>query len=242
MCLMMLHTLRPKNKQTFTLAIFCILMASCADLQRERAGTPVALQPVPVSATYSDGELVRRAETDRLSALEREVERLKMDLERAEDALIAVESKLRTGHSRAAAVSALAEAHMQLNRASRVAPWQSKTISEARDKLKIAQKHIDEGYFGTAVFFVYRANRMVEDLRYEASIIENSTQAMFINRPKVNLRSGPSTHTEVLRILVEGTPVVKEKQMKEWVLVRTLGGAVGWIHRTLLTSKAGYKA
>lgn len=250
MIYVMLRTLRQSssNKVALACAILCILIMGCAELQPKSAASTATARnkpddlPIPVAgATDVETEWIRRAEIERVHALEREVERLKIDLLRAENALIAVESKLRRGHSRAAAVSALAEAQMQLSKASRVAPWRSETINEAREKLEIAQNHIDEEYFGAAVFFVYRANRIVEDLNYEANIVDNSTQAMFVNRPKVNLRSGPSTNGDILRILVQGTPVVREKQRGEWVLVRTLTGVVGWMHRSLLTSKARYK-
>lgn len=220
-------------------------LAACAELQPKRPASSVShepdVMPVPESTTSSDIDLMRRTETNRIQTLEREVERLRIDLIRAEDALIAVESKLRSGHSRAAAVSALAEAQIRLNKASRIAPWRQDTISEAKGKLTIAQRHINEEYFGTAVFFVYRANRIVENLNYEANMVKATEQAMFINRPRVNLRSGPSTNEDVLLVLNQGTPVVMERDNGEWILVRTLAGSVGWVHRSLLTSKARYR-
>ena len=181
----------------------CAVLIGCADLLSQATSpstgpvqdaekvtlTEPQTPPVPDIGT----ELYHRADAERVQALEREVERLKTDLIRAEDALITVESRLRSGHSRANAVSSLAEAQMQLNKASEIAPWRSDIIKDARDKLDIAQKHIDNEYFGAAVFFVYRANRIVEELNYEASIVGKTSEVMFINRPRVNLRAGPST-------------------------------------------------
>ena len=244
----MLHTLSQFSRRRVVLVLLCSLGAGCAQFQPKAEITAPQGQnspdvlPIPAAVIDSEAELIRRAEIERVHSLEREVERLKMDLLRAEDALIVVESKLRSGHSRAAVVSALAEAQLQLNKVSQIAPWRPDTISQAQDKLEMAQKHIDEEYFGAAVFFVYRANRIVEDLNYEANIVDSSTQVMFVNRPKVNLRSGASTQEEIIQVLVQGTPVVREKQKGDWVLIRTLAGAVGWIHRSLLTSKARYKA
>lgn len=249
-----LRSLRQSGNMRLAAVLLCALIVSCAELQ-PKTSSPVTtgqnkpdVLPIPTTTVKdsklvkdSESDLIRRAEIEHVHTLEREVARLKMDLVRAENTLIAVESKLRSGYSRATAVSALAEAQIQLNKASRVAPWRLETIGEARDKLDIAQKHIDEEYFGAAVFFVYRANRIVEDLNYEANIVDNSAQAMFINRPKVNLRSGPSTSEDIVKILVQGTPVVREKQKGEWFLVRTLTGTVGWVHRSLLTSKGRYK-
>ena len=65
---------------------------------------------------------------------------------------------------------------------------------------------------------------------------------MFINRPRVNMRAGPSTDGEILTVLVRGTPVVREKKMNEWFLVRTFTGILGWVHYTLVTSKERFKA
>ena len=228
------------------------MISGCADLpwtnssvdpeptqyvQEEPLGssTPTLVHP-------SDVELLRRADRERVQALEREVERLKIDLGRAEDALIGIETELQSGHSRANAVSSLAEAQMQLNKATKVAPWRAEVINEARDKLDIAQKHIDNEYFGAAVFFVYRASRIVEELNHEADIVDKTSQVMFINRPRVNLRAGPSTENEIITILARGPPVVKEKKTNKWFLVRTLTGIVGWVHFELVTSKERYKA
>ncbi|MDJ0956435.1 MAG: SH3 domain-containing protein [Arenicellales bacterium] len=245
------YRLRWPNPTLLVILLSCGLIAGCAELQWGNPGAnpepaqhveeaqPAPSTPIPAPVEI---ELLRRAEIERVRALEREVERLKIDLERAEDALVGVETELRSGHSRANAVSSLAEAQMQLNKAARTAPWRAETISEARDKLDIAQKHIDNEYFGAAVFFVYRASRIVEELNHEADIVGNTSQVMFINRPRVNLRSGPSKTDEILTILVRGTPVVKEKKMDEWFLVRTLTGIVGWVHYELVTSKERYKA
>ena len=239
------------NRSLITIAS-CVVLTSCAEVRslvpspttapaqdvEEIPLTEPKVPPVPDVET----ELYHRADAERVQALEREVERLKADLVRAEDALITVESRLRSGHSRANAVSSLAEAQMQLNKASETAPWRPDIIEDARDKLDIAQKHIDNEYFGAAVFFVYRANRIVEELNYEASIVDKTSEVMFINRPRVNLRAGPSTDKEILTVLVRGTPVVREKKRDEWMLVRTLTGIVGWVHRSLVTSRERYKA
>lgn len=226
-------------------AASCVLIASCAEMQSKGPNSSASMQDVgeaPINATQTmpipdiETEIFDRADADRVQALEREVERLKMDLVRAEDALTL------SDYSRANAVSSLAEAQMQLNRAAEVAPWRLETIKQARDKLETAQKHIDSEYFGAAAFFVYRANRIVEELNYEASIVDKTSQVMFVNRPRVNLRAGPSTDANILTILVRGTPVVREKKKDEWMLVRTLTGIAGWVHYSLVTSKERYRA
>ena len=208
----------------------CLLLASCGAVPPKPspdAGQPPEIEP----------DVVQRMDDKRIQALEREVKRLKTDLLRAEHALVAVESRLESSYSRANAVSSLAEAQMQLNKASRVAPWRSRKIEQARDKLAVAQKHIDNEYFGAAMFFVYRANRIVEELNHEARIVEATPEAMFINGTRVNIRSGPSTDDEILAVLGQGTPVIRETHQDNWVLVRTLTGMLGWVHESLVTNK-----
>lgn len=225
-----------------TAVTVCALVAGCAVTQPETQpeAEPEA-EPVVKAApevAEAESEAARRADEERIRALEREVERLKMDLVRAEDTLVAVESRLESGHSRANAVSSLAEAQMQLNKTSDAAPWRPQEIDRARGKLDIAQKHIDDEYFGAAMFFIYRANRIIEQLNYEFGIVEASPQAMFVNRPRINLRSRPSIEDEILAVLTEGTPVIREERQGSWILVHTLNGLVGWVHQSLVTGKS----
>jgi len=211
------------------------------------SGVPAGPEPVQsTEATDSEnedkvsdsrGKLARRADEERINALERQVERLKMDLVRAENTLVAVESRLKSSHSRATAVSSLAEAQIQLNRTSEAAPWRTQEVERVRSKLDIAQKHIDNEYFGAAMFFIYRANRIMEQLDYEAGLVESTPNTMFVSRPRVNLRAEPSIDHEVLAVLGQGTPVVRETREGRWILVHTLDGLVGWIHNSLIDGK-----
>lgn len=216
--------------------LLCIFLAACATPPEKPS--PRVKKKTPQTQT----EIIREADEERVQALEREVERLRADLTRAEDALVTVESRLQSSYSRANAVSSLAEAQMKLNKASDIAPWRSRKIEEAHDKLDIAQKQIDNEYFGAAMFFIYRANRIIEELNYEANMVQTTPQAMFINRPKVNLRAGPSTDTKVLTVLDNGTPVIRETRQGDWILVRTLTGFVGWVYHSLVTSKERYES
>ncbi|MFZ0487250.1 MAG: SH3 domain-containing protein [Arenicellales bacterium] len=216
-------------------AVLCASLAACAEAP---AKPPSQTDEEPPAV---EAEFVHKADEERVRALEREVDRLKADLVRAEDALVTVESRLQSSYSRANTVSSLAEAHMQLNKASGIAPWQSHKIEEAQHKLDIAQKQIDNEYFGAAMFFIYRANRIVEELNYEVKLVETTPQTMFINRPRVNLRSGPSTEDEVLTVLAKGAPVIRETRQDDWILIRTLTGFVGWVYHSLVTSKERYK-
>ncbi len=122
---------------------------------------------VPISP-----EIYRRADHDRAERLEAQVQRLRGDLKQAEEALVQIESGLRGDHSRAAAVSCLAEARIELDE---------------------ADAQIQQGNYGAAVFFVYRARRIARSLTAEARQLARTPAARVVRGARVNLRDGPST-------------------------------------------------
>jgi hypothetical protein len=186
-------------------------------------------------ADVIEQQVYRRVESDRAARLARQVDQLSADLAEAEAALVRAESGLRGKHSRADAVSSLSEARIQVERAADLAPWRPTVVAEARLKLADAGRQIDAGHFGAALFFVYRAQRLAGELEAEAEQVERTPNARFIAGRRVNLRAGPSTGEPVLRTLEAGTPVFPESRQRPWVLVRTSGGAVGWVHGGLLS-------
>jgi len=209
--------------------ILAIAQLGCANLPSE---------PTLVCETRDDAiqkQVVLRVESDRAERFARQVEQLSADLAEAEDALVRAESGLRGSHSRADAVSSLAEARIQVARAAAQTPWRPALISEARAKLEDAGRQIEAGHFGAALFFVYRAERLADDLETESDKIRRTPGARFVTGRRVNLRAGPSTNEPVLGILDGGTPVFPESRKQPWVLVRTAGGSVGWVHGTLLS-------
>jgi hypothetical protein len=213
--------------------IFAVLAACPAFL------LPVGCQLLPYRFRPGSGQQIsadvyRRAESERAERLQREVERLRADLQQAEGALVAAESGLLGNHSRADAVSSLAEVRIQVERAAQGAPWRSREIDEARQKLEEADRLVQEGHFGAALFFVYRARRMADQLQAEAREVAAAPGARFVRAGRVNLRAGPSTDEPVLSVLSAGTPVFPEQDRDGWVLVRTAAGPVGWVHHSLL--------
>ncbi len=182
----------------------------------------------------AQAELFRRAETERAEQLSVEIERLKADLRAAETALVEVESGLSGNNSRADAVSSLAVTRIQVERAASRAPWRVSAIADARQKLEEAERQVDEGRFGAALFFVYRARRVAEGVLDEVAQIVGAGNARLIRADRVNLRSGPSTGQRVLAVLTAGTPVIPQANQGDWTLVQVMGGPAGWIHRSLL--------
>lgn len=181
-----------------------------------------------------DLEVYRRAEARRIESLERKIERLHADLNEAEAALVAAESGLRGPHIRADAVSALAQARIEVERSARRAPWRSREVREARSKLDEAERQLAEGHIGSAIFFASRASRIATTLLGEARRVAAAPNKRFVRARRANLRAGPSTGAAVRAVLERGQPLFPERQEEEWLLVRTPLGSVGWIHGSLV--------
>ena len=181
-----------------------------------------------------DAEVYRRAESERTSLFEREVERLRADIAAAEQELVAVESGLRGSNSRADAVSALAEARIQVDRARKRAPWRASRVKEAEKKLEEADRLVAAENFGSAIFFSSRAERIAKNILEEAKMAESMPGARTVSGRRVNLRDGPSTQHAVLAVLLLGMPVFPEREEGDWLLLRTADGSVGWVHRALI--------
>ena len=208
-------------------AAAALCASACAPLPRPAPPPP----PAP-AATEPDPEVYRRADAARLKLLELEIDRLRADLRAAEDSLVAVESGLQRGRSRTEAVSMLAEARIQVERAAKRAPWRADTSAEARAKLEQAQQQLGAGNVESAVFFVARASRMAAAMLSEASRVGPEARVVKVRRAK--LRAAPSQESEVLGVLTARLPVLPELEVGEWVLVRTVVGQVGWVHASLI--------
>jgi hypothetical protein len=186
----------------------------------------------------SEVEVYLRAELERSEFYAREVERLRADLAQAEESIVAMESGLRGFQSRADAVSALAEARIALDRVSPSVPWRANEVLEAQDKLAEANRQLDAGHVGSAVFFASRARRITEALRAEVRQVAAWSEKRLIGPERVNLRTGPSVEYRVVVVLLSQTPVFPERTHADWTLVRTPTGQVGWVHGDLLRPSA----
>jgi hypothetical protein len=190
--------------------------------------------PTPSIVNVEQALLFREAETERAAQLMQEISRLQADLEKAESALVEAESGLAGTHTRADAVSSLATTRIQILRAESRAPWRSREIADARRKLEEAERQVDEGRFGAALFFVYRARRVADSILDEAEIVARRGGARLIRATRVNLRAGPSIDETILSVLTRGTPVFPQADEGEWLLVQVSSGPSGWIHRRLV--------
>lgn len=198
------------------------------------ASPPPPEPDVLPSPPLEDIAIYHRAESERAERLEIEVKRLRADLRQAEEALVNVESGLRGNHNRANAVSAMAEVRISTNKAAERAPWRAAEIEEARVKLREAERQVQQGNAGAALFFVYRARRIAELALLEADAVNGQNHTRFIGDRTVNLREGPTTRHRVVDVLQPKTPVFLEREEKQWVLVRVISGPAGWVHKDLL--------
>lgn len=205
-----------------------LLLSACAGL------LPSKSEQDPASTAQTKARVCQMAEQERTAHLEREVTRLRADLRQAEQAMVAIESGLRGVHSRADAVSSIAEARIAVERASQSVPWRPAQVREAHAKLEEAERQLEAGHSGSAVFFASRARRIAETLSEEAEQLARHAATRFVRARRVNLRSGPSTDAPVIGVLDESTPVFLERTEDDWVLVRTTAGPVGWVHSSLL--------
>ena len=213
-------------------------VAACVGLTTGCAGLP-PLSPEKVvvedpNADTIDPAVYARAQAERNEFFEREVERLRADLQQAEESIVALESGLRDPRSRADAVSAVAEARIALDRVRENVPWRTHRVNEAETKLAEANRHLEAGNVGAAVFFASRTQRITDTLRAEAKQVALWDERRVIGKARVNLRSGPSPKHHVIEVLPQKTPVFPERRFQKWTLVRTPDGRVGWVHASLL--------
>lgn len=213
-----------RRRDTGVGRIAALALAACLPLACQTAAPP----------EHADAAIYRRAEAERVAYLEREVARLRADLEQAEKTMTWLESDLRAAKTRAEAVSATAEARVMLERARAAAPWRSAECEDAAAKLAEAERLLQQEHVGAAIFFASRARRIAEDAVAEARSLEGSRQALFVSSERVNLREGPSTGSAVVTVLGASTPVFPERRNGAWVLVRTQSGRVGWVYASLL--------
>jgi hypothetical protein len=194
-------------------------------------------EPSEVPARDRDAAIYREAQDARTESLEREVARLQADLAQAEEEMVTIESGLRGEHSRADAVSTVADVRIAVERAARLAPWRADDLEQARLKLAEAERQLRAGHSGSALFFASRADRIAVALREEAEEVARFPGARFIGATRANLRSGPSTGNHIVSVLRKSTPVLPERSEGSWLLVRTPSGPVGWVHDSVLVAR-----
>ncbi len=204
----------------------------------EKASIPVTPEPeaqVAARATDHDRDTYRTINRYRAAKLARDARRLQDALERAEQALTADGSSV--GYTSADAISALAEAQVQVQGEAAQVPWRRREFSQVKEHLATAKRHIDERNYSAAMYFVYRANQTMEEIREEARLVRGNPAVLYVKGKRVNMRAGPSTDEPVITVIPRNDPVLLEQKSELWRLVRTPGGYLGWIYAPLLVTK-----
>jgi len=182
-------------------------------------------------------EVYRRADADRVHLLEREIERLRADLKDAEAALVELESGLRNTHTQAEAVSSIAEARIQVDRAAAQVPWRTDLITEAGEKLDEADRQLADGRVAAAVFFATRASRIAANVLTEGQRADHNPAAQYVRSARAKLRTEPKPDAKVVSVLPSGLPIFPEESRGDWLLVRTPSGQVGWVNASLVRGR-----
>jgi hypothetical protein len=210
------------------------LALGCAGIQRPTVLAPPRTPEPSEVVEAIEPAVYERAQAERNEFFEREVERLRADLLQAEESIVALESGFRARHTRADAVSAVAEARIALDRVRERVPWRTERVEEAYAKLEEADRQLEAGHLGATIFFASRAARITDTLRHEARQVALWDARRVIRVARVNLRSGPSQESSIVQVLDRDTPVYPERPVAKWLLVRTPDGRVGWVHASLL--------
>ncbi len=123
-------------------ASFGLALGGCTTL----SSAPPASQECLLAETWASFEVrSRRAKRSRGERLEREIQRLRVDLHQAEIAMLATDSEVRPGRNRASAVSMLAEARIALEQAERSVSWNLGAVQEGQQKLAEAERQLKAG-------------------------------------------------------------------------------------------------
>lgn len=224
------------------LSVLAPLLFGCAMLQElAQPEPPAAPEAPPAAVVMNDPAEERASDRERITSLEREIERLRADLAQAEAPMLATDSEIRAGSNRTAAVSLLAEASISVDQAAKAAPWRPASVEEARRKLTDAEQQLRSGDPAAAVYFASRGRRIADTLLAEARVVAKAENAHFVKVERLNLRAGPSTTDHVVGVLESGTPLLVQRGHGKWKRVRTLDGELGWVHASLLSKDVGAK-
>ncbi|MDH3280225.1 MAG: SH3 domain-containing protein [Gammaproteobacteria bacterium] len=235
----------PKILRTQVLVLILGLLSGCGALglgqsQPEPEPPPetVAVPITPSAEKPAESEVdratYRQINRYQVAKLRRDTVRLQEAVERAEQALSASESSV--GYTSADAISALAEAQVQAQGTVNDVPWRREELQRAREKLDVAKQYIDARNYSAAMYFVYRANQTMSEAREEARLVRDNPAVLYVKGKRVNVREGPSTKEPVITVVTRDAPVLNERKYKQWRLVKTTDGLLGWIYAPLLTS------
>jgi uncharacterized protein YgiM (DUF1202 family) len=107
-------------------------------------------------------------------------------------------------------------------------------VGLCQEKLDRAERLLDEGNYGAAVFFAAQAQDLLEGLRRGPAEDRPAPRKSYVVAVKsANLRAEPNTSATVLARLAKGTTLEAQAARAEWIKV-SHAATVGWVLRSLL--------
>jgi hypothetical protein len=196
----------------------------------------------------SRAELVRlqqqlEAAQRRAAVAEEQHEALRREMDRALDDLLASKASSHGMRNRALAISRIAEVRVQLRGVGRRdEPEVAGRLRRAESLLARADRTLEEGNYGGAVYLADRAGDLVQHARTVAEVAAQQTSEgaglIPIVPPRTievvvgaNLRQGPDTAQERVGAAQAGTRLVAVARRGDWFEVETTEGRTAWIHR-----------
>ena len=186
------------------------------------------------------GNLERRLalEAKERAAQEELLAQMREDLLAAVEEATQAKTALVNPGSQAAAIAALAEARIALDKArNHPLAGQVKNHLDSADKMvSAASRQLETGNFNGAVYFARSAQRTVEGALKLAQIeAEQAGRLLTVAGAQANLRQEPSPQSAKLAQLPPGTPVIQREKRGEWFLVYVPDtGMTGWLHVSVL--------
>ncbi len=201
-------------------------------LQRQHANLQSRYRSMALDLTKSRAAFEQQKTLNR--ALKEELEYNKSNLDYVETQFVSFERRMMEDNTKAAAVSAIAEVKLLLDKMSSETEVYVEIRKEVEDKLASAEQLTRKRNFNAAVYYANRAMRILNQTeRRQMTMIPEGVPRVVAVR-LANLREGPGSSFKVVSSIPYGTVLVQIDEKKDWFQVRTPSGNDGWIHRTLL--------
>jgi hypothetical protein len=210
--------------------------ASRAELEKQVAQLTADNQALADKAADLERRLA--LESKKRAAQEELINQMRSDLLAAVDDATQAKSALLKPGSQAAAISALAEAKLALEKAQNhpLADRVKTHLDSANRMVAAASRQLQAGNFNGAVYFAHSAKRTVEGTLKLAQLeAEQNGRVLTVAQPGANLRQGPSPGSNKLAQLAQGTKVIQVEKRGDLVRVFVSDtGANGWLHSSVV--------
>lgn len=244
--------------KTTLIGLLVVILATCSVgcFSKVNHGTGTKAQTSPESSRESErkarnwfkrGSNRSHCTPDEIAALQDQVVRLERRLqnqqrllEEAINDVVRERAKQLSVESRAKAASEMAEAEIALKGA-QATQKNTRDISRARTLLLDAGKQFKAENFGGALYLAMQAKSSLRSPAITDAVrqIEKAFKSplSMTAAKRSNFRTGPGKEFSVLRQVDAGEKLTGLGESGEWLRARCQDGRVGWIHRSLVSSR-----